>query len=324
MAKAKKTGNASMVNAAIRGGRSDARDALEVCARQSRRRARAERKLAQAPARRRAPMAAPALPRRARGLFGTARNAGVLVAEGDSWFDYPGHDILKMLEDDHAFDVHSVAHRGDRVEDMAHGQGQFEDFARLLEKLLRDGKMPRAILLSGGGNDIAGEEFDLLLNHAASTLPPVNDDIVRGVVDVRLRAAYARIISGITQVAEGIIGRKIPIFTHGYARAVPDGRGFLGGFGPLPGPWLEPGFRKKGYRDLQANKAVMAGLIDRFNGMVSGISANPQFKHVQYIDLRRLLRNDASYKQDWANELHPTRTGFARVTAEFAARISAL
>jgi len=324
MAKAKKSANARIVNAAIRGGKSDARDALEVCAAASRRRARAERKLSQGPARRRAPGAAPSLPRRARGLFGTAKSAGVIVAEGDSWFDYPGHDILKMLEDDHAFDVRSVAHRGDRVEDMAHGQGQFEDFARLLEKLLRNGKVPKAILLSGGGNDIAGEEFALLLNHAASGLPPVNDDIVRGVVDVRLRAAYARILSGITMVAQGIIGKVIPILTHGYARAVPDGRGFLGGFGPLPGPWLEPGFRMKGYRDLAANKVVMAGLIDRFNAMVSAISANPQFKHVQYVDVRRFLRNDASYKQDWANELHPTRAGFARVTAEFAARISAL
>jgi len=323
MAKANKSANTRIVNAAIRGGRSGGQEALATRAQQSRRRARAERELVQAPARRRAPAAAP-LPRRARGLFGTARTAGVVIAEGDSWFDYPGHDILKLLEDDHAFDVRSVAHRGDRVEDMAHSQGQFEDFARLLEKLLRDGKVPKAILLSGGGNDIAGDEFALLLNHAASALPPVNDDIVRGVVDVRLRAAYARIISGITTVAQGLIGRVIPILTHGYARAVPDGRGFLGGFGPFPGPWLEPGFRKKGYRDLQSNKAVMAGLIDRFNAMVSSISATPQFRHVQYVDLRRLLRNDASYKQDWANELHPTKAGFARVSAEFAARISAL
>ena len=216
--------------------------------------------------------------------------------------------MLKDLEDDHAYDVHSVAHRGDRIEGVAYGQGQFEDFARLLEKLLRDGKA-RAILLSGGGNDIAGEEFELLLNHAASGLPAVNDDIVRGVIDVRLRAAYARIISGITTVALGFLPRPIPILTHGYARPVPDGRGFLGGFGPLPGPWLRPGFLKKGYPDLQANKVVMANLIDRFNAMVSDITAHPQFAHVQYLDLRPKLPNGADYKTYWANELHPT-TGF--------------
>src|ERR1051325_2242623 len=44
---------------------------------------------------------------------------GLLVAEGDSWFDYPLHDVLTMLEDEHGFDVESVAHKGDTVEDMA-------------------------------------------------------------------------------------------------------------------------------------------------------------------------------------------------------------
>jgi hypothetical protein len=37
---------------------------------------------------------------------------GLLVAEGDSWFDYPLHDVLSMLEDEHGFDVESVAHKG--------------------------------------------------------------------------------------------------------------------------------------------------------------------------------------------------------------------
>ena len=65
---------------------------------------------------------------------------GLLVAEGDSWFDYPFNDVLSMLEDEHGFDVESVAHKGDTVEDMAYSGGQFDDFARLLEKLLRQGR----------------------------------------------------------------------------------------------------------------------------------------------------------------------------------------
>lgn len=123
---------------------------------------------------------------------------GVLIAEGDSWFDYPMQDVLRLLEDDYLFDVQSVAHMGDCVEDMAHSKGQFEEFARRLEKLLSEGKVPRAILLSGGGNDIAGDEFAILLNHTASSLPTLNEDILRGLVDVRLQAAYASILSGLT------------------------------------------------------------------------------------------------------------------------------
>ena len=37
------------------------------------------------------------------------QTAGVLVAEGDSWFDYPFTDVLSELEDRHGYDVESVA-----------------------------------------------------------------------------------------------------------------------------------------------------------------------------------------------------------------------
>jgi len=66
------------------------------------------------------------------------KSAGVLIAEGDSWFDYPFHDVLSDLEDIYGFDVESVAHKGDTVEDMAYSGGQLDDFARCVEKVLRN------------------------------------------------------------------------------------------------------------------------------------------------------------------------------------------
>jgi hypothetical protein len=47
-------------------------------------------------------------------------------------------------------------------------------------------------------------------------------------------------------IAQTYLGQPIPIVTHGYDYALPDGQGYLGGFWLLPGPWLEPGFRKIG------------------------------------------------------------------------------
>ncbi|HYN82576.1 MAG TPA: hypothetical protein VES88_13865, partial [Gemmatimonadaceae bacterium] len=192
------------VRAAIASGRNAAEDVIAFRAKQRRKRAAIEKEM---PARRRGLGAPARVPAKARALFGARKSAGVLIAEGDSWFDYPMQDVLRLLEDDHLFDVESVAHKGDCVEDMAHSAGQFEEFARRLEKLLRDGKVPRAVLLSGGGNDIAGDEFALLLNHAASTLPALNEDIVRGVIDVRLKEAYASIISGLTAISKSYLGR---------------------------------------------------------------------------------------------------------------------
>jgi hypothetical protein len=264
------------------------------------------------------------IPEATRALLGSAPTAGVLIAEGDSWFDYPGNDVLGLLEDDYGFDVESVAHKGDRVEDMAHSQEQFMAFTRRLEKLLQNNKVPRAVLLSGGGNDIAGDEFGMLLNHAASGLPRLNEDIVRGVIDVRLQAAYASIISGITTVAKSYLGKPIPIVTHGYDYAIPDGRGFLGGFWFLPGPWLKPGFTAKGYGDLTANTAVVAQLINRFNTMLQQLTTRPEYAHVHYLNLRKTLRGDGKYKSDWANELHPSQSGFKLVARKFATLLQTL
>ena len=51
--------------------------------------------------------------------------------------------------------------------------------SRAIEKLVRRGELPRAILLSGGGNDVAGDEFVMLLEHARSAAPGLNEDVIR-------------------------------------------------------------------------------------------------------------------------------------------------
>ena len=158
---------------------------------------------------------------------------GVLIAEGDSWFDYPWYDVLGVLEDDHFFDVSSVSHMGDTVEAMAYSDGQLFDFSRELEKLIRQGQIPTAILLSGGGNDVAGTEFQMLLNHKNAAVPGLNRQVVSGIVDERVRFAYLRIIGAITSVCEKWTRRRLPILVHGYDYPVPDGRGYLGGFSML-------------------------------------------------------------------------------------------
>jgi hypothetical protein len=266
-------------------------------------------------------------PRTGRGPALAARtSAGVLVAEGDSWFDYPWADVLQLLEDAYAYDVESGAHRGDRLEDMAYSGGQLDAFTRQLEKLLRRGVVPKAILLSGGGNDVAGDEFGVLLNHASSATRGLSPDVVRGVIDDRIRLAYVTLVAAITRACEQQLGgRKLPILVHGYDYPVPDGRGFFGGFWVLPGPWLEPGFRAKGYGDRAERIRICAKLIDHFNEMLKGVVALPGLEHVQHIDLRRTLSNDpARYKTDWANELHPTERGWQLVAARFARALTAL
>jgi hypothetical protein len=287
-------------------------------------RALRRRALAVKRARPRARAIAPFAPARAVRAAGGPGRTGVLVAEGDSWFDYPWNDVLGMLEDEHGYDVESVAHKGDRVEDMAYSGGQLEELARTIEKVLRQGVVPTAILLSGGGNDVAGDEFEMLLNHASSPNPGLNEDVVRGVIEDRVRNAYVTIIAAVTKLCRQQTGNVVPVIIHGYDRPVPDGRGFAGGWGPLPGPWLEPGFRTKGFEDLDETTRMAGKLIDRFNAMLSTVASTAGFDHVHYLDLRNTLSNGAAYKTWWANELHPTKRGFAAVADKFAAVIERL
>jgi len=250
---------------------------------------------------------------------GGAATAGVLIAEGDSWFDYPWADILSELEDRYGYDIESVAKAGDRVEDMAYNGGQLTKFVRAIEKVVRRGSIPRAILLSGGGNDIAGREFAVLLNHAQSASPGLNMEIVEALIHGRLRDAYIHILESITSVTTTLMGQPTPMVVHGYGYPVPDGRGFAGGWWLLPGPWMEPGFRGKGYDTLQQRTDLAAALIDQFNAMLAAVVAMPNFAHVTYVDLRPVLSNDLkTYKTHWANELHPTDKGWTLVTTLIA------
>src|SRR5688572_3559393 len=87
---------------------------LRVANRRKRQVARPRRRRAVRPA-------GPDIPLRTRRALAALPPAtGILVAEGDSWFDYPFNDVLSMLEDEHGFDIESVSHKGDTVEDMAY------------------------------------------------------------------------------------------------------------------------------------------------------------------------------------------------------------
>lgn len=255
--------------------------------------------------------------RRARG-----RSAGLLVAEGDSWFDYPFFDVLEELEAEFDYSVESVAHKGDTVEEMAYDPSQLDRLARTLGKLASARRVPRAILLSGGGNDIAGDGLSVLLNHKRSGLAPLCEPVVAGLLDERLRCAIVTLASAVSRLCRASFDRTLPILIHGYDYPVPDGRGYLGGFWILPGPWLAPGFRKKGYPDDQLRQRceIMATLIDRFNALLAGIAGGPGLEHVRYVNLRGSLSQDLSgkaYKDWWNDELHPTEPGFTKIAGRF-------
>ena len=255
------------------------------------------------------------------------RKPGLLVAEGDSWFHYPKGDVLDAL-DKLGYDIESVAHRGDTIESIAYDADQLDALTQRLMRLSKRDKRPRAILLSGGGNDFTKGRLEALLNHHGSGLTTINETIRDEALGNRVRNAYAKVIEDVTWVCKSHFNDPpIPILVHGYDYSIPDGRGYSKYWITWRGPWLEPAFYAKGYYDLQDNMKTIAALLGYFNTQLEEVleSLGSDYDHVKYIKLLDTLsREDSTYKDDWDNELHPTKSGFARIAKKYAKVIEEL
>jgi hypothetical protein len=65
----------------------------------------------------------------------------------------------------------------------------------------------------------------------------------------------------------------------------------------------------------------MRHIVERFNEMLSETAGEEGMEKLHVVDVTDKLKSDASYREWWANELHPTPQGFRAVTAEIAQAI---
>lgn len=263
----------------------------------------------------------------------------MLLAIGDSWFSYwPKGDVLDVLERKFHYNVDSRARAGTTLAEMIFEAPPGDELPDLddntkgeqlkwlttrIQGLTQSEKSSlKAILLSGGGNDVVGDKQTLksMVHPAAEGHPePVKEDMLQKIVDGRLRELLTVMLSAITTVSVASVGRKVPILIHGYDYPVPDGRGvFLN-------VWLKPGLVELGYNALDDRRKILKTLIDRLNAMQIALLQHPEFQHVLHTNLRGTLSTaDADYQEFWQNELHPTiPTGFGLVADKVAGKIPA-
>jgi len=244
-----------------------------------------------------------------------------VVAEGDSWFDYaPGLDILDQLKLRYRYNIVKLAQAGDTIENIAFGTQFDRNFARpepqinvLVGEV--DRLRPKVVLLSGGGNDVAGDQFAGFLNHSDSGLPHLRTPYVQDVIHGTVKRAYERIAGEIWR-----IDPTIAVVTHGYGYAIPDGRAvFNFPFGyRFVGPWLRPALVSKNITKLGDGKAIVKSIIDEFNPMLNGLQtsfAGP----FRVVDLRNTVKTG-----DWVNELHVSNESYGRCAAKFHQAITSL
>lgn len=249
-----------------------------------------------------------------------------LLAQGDSWFDYlPGKDLIDYLRDRHGHSIENIGVGGSTLNDIVYGPvpknwlgiPQSDDVSRIAELIhLIEKIRPQAILLSGGGNDIAGQEFFSLINNALSSLENPNREVIHGVLFETFKKAYEDLI-GTIKAKAGKMGITLPIFVHGYDYPWPDGRGVT--IFNLVGPWFDDTFNKKNFPYTKNNKAqlkmrfeIVKVFIDEFNDMLKNMAASDP-ETVHYVNLRNTLVGE----NDWANELHPTNDGFLALSDKF-------
>lgn len=220
------------------------------------------------------------------------------LAEGDSWFQHP---LLTDIIDNigRHYPVYCVSAAGDTIQNYFKEGDLFKKLAEM---------KPALLLLSGGGNDILGDEMPKFLRDQF-------DDAPEGERADRFFAApffatldnvktlYRQIFQRIEKERPGM-----PVLVHSYDYPRPLKPGVN------KSSWLGERFdAKKIAREADRSAAVHL-MIDEFNKRLQEVAG--EFKNVHYLDLRGRVADN-----QWDDEIHPNDVGFDRVSAIFLRKI---
>ncbi len=220
------------------------------------------------------------------------------VSCGDSWlvelpFDMgTGGGIAKALFGDvMGVDFTNIAHAGDSTEEL-----MGTSVASKLESVIPGAKI---LLFSGGGDDFAGDQFEIFLNdnRGQGVADAVNHERLSAGFDLTV-ADYERLVEIRDALAPDCL---IVTHTYDFPPAGMLGRGFL-----TYGPWLKPGLVHRGWTDPVDQVLVVRDVLIAFAARMAAFAAQQ----------RRYCHTDTQgtvAPQDWANELHLTGVGCRKI-----------
>lgn len=269
----------------------------------------------------------------------------VILAEGDSWFEFPIYlkDILdNLIHENPDFGVYSLAYGADWLSNIIYEGKYIEDF-----KIIN----PDVFLISGGGNDLVGGNrlaLMVCLKDSNFYYQDKKEEINNTIKGYECTdAEKRRLLNGVSflnkefyglvktfhlQYMKIIIGinrnqknqkKPIRIITHGYDYPIPSfDKGF--GFNPIKsmkplvktflgvGKWLKQPLLLAGITDENDQKDILFAMIYIFNEMLIEVGKN--FENVFHID----CRNAVNPKKGWFDELHPESYEFKKIANVFA------
>lgn len=233
-----------------------------------------------------------------------------VLADGDSWFDYPkilltGGAVIDHLEKLSGVRILNTAHYGDSVQDLLGVKKR-----QRIEALLKDPGFD-ILLFSGGGDDIVGDQFCLWLK------PDAGGGAASAVDGRRLKEIMGVVEDGYRDLLD-LRDRCAPdcwIVTHAYDFPQPSDQGVCG-----VGPWLKPSLDYRGWNGAAAQFAIVKTVLTKFNDLLVNLeaeqtSAGKNFRHVR-------TQGTLNPRKDWANEIHPNGAGFSKIAKKISTALN--
>jgi hypothetical protein len=241
-----------------------------------------------------------------------------ILAEGDSWFSYPlppviGDGVIHQLQTLLGYSIANMASPGEEVRQML-GLAQRQEIITRL----KDGRIRYdAMLFSGGGNDLAGDQFITWLKDNGPVPPPdqmLDDDAVSAGISL-LEAEFNELIAIRDRYSPGTI-----IFVNCYDFPKVTGIGVCT-FGPWLKPSLDYAYQQMGVGSPNHTQEdpVVKELLQRFSKMLQTTASNPAHKFFVPVPTQGTLDPNT----EWQNEIHPSTAGFIKIAEKFQASLTA-
>ena len=276
---------------------------------------------------------------------GKLGSSKTIVAEGDSWFNFPYFikDIIDWLNENDNYLIYSLAYAGDWLANMIYDGKYIEQLSI---------HTPDVFLFSAGGNDlVSGNRIALMVNPQGDT-PNVkrlaNDPIFKSVspsVKARilnaqkyinytfysflliLKAQYWLICKSLSESEKF---KNTVMFTVGYDYGIPSYNKkfrllnpfqYFVNFRNKTGKWLKRPLLIRNVPSQASNDddnenlhwCLVTAFVFELNEIFIELANDPDFENLYHIDAREA----ANSSKDWYDELHLTSDCFKKVSLAF-------